>query len=100
MHGLAHKSLRRLVRPLVSILALVALLYFAQVLPHAHANGQDEAACRLCQVGHIGVTPAISAPTLVAPFVSFGTVVALPELTASQTFSEHSPSRAPPSIEL
>ena len=100
MPGLAHKSLRRLARPLVSVFALVALLYFAQVVPHAHANGQDEAACRLCQVGHIGVTPAVSAPTLVVPFVSFGVVAVLPELIASQLFSEHSPSRAPPSFEL
>jgi hypothetical protein len=69
-----------------------------QVVAHAHANGQDEAACRLCQVAHLGVTPAVSALALSVPFVEFGSVPSFAGAAASESCSWHSSSRGPPSF--
>ena len=93
----AHPFLRRLAKPLAFALALFSLVFLLQVTTHFHANGQDESACRLCQVAHLGVAPPVSALVLSVPLVSFGQVAAnlTPEL--SEFFSEDSPSRAPPS---
>ena len=60
MQWFAHKSMRRIARPLVFVFALLSLVFLLQVTPHGHANRQHEAACTLCQVAHVGVTPAIS----------------------------------------
>ena len=79
-------------------LALASLLFLLQVTPHGHANGQDEAACRLCQAAHIGVTPALAAVTLSVPLTEFGVVFLQTTKTAPETAASNSPSRAPPSI--
>ena len=96
MQSVAHSLSRRLFKPLALFLALLSLLFLVQLVPHAHANGHEASACRICQVGHLGVTPAVSAITLSVPFVSFGQVTAAAVLTSSRSFSSHSPSRAPP----
>ena len=91
-----HSNLRRLAKPLALALGLLSLLFLLQVTVHSHANGQDESACRLCQVAHLGVAPAVTALLLSVPFVSFGRVQARTAHATSETFSAHSPSRAPP----
>jgi hypothetical protein len=98
MLAVAHPFLRRLAKPLAIALGLLSLLFLLQVTTHSHANGQHESACRLCQVAHLGVAPAVSAPVLSVPLVSFGQVTANVTLNFSEPFSEHSPSRAPPSL--
>jgi len=65
---------RRLARPVALALALLSLAFLLQVTPHSHANGQDETACRFCQVAHLGVTPAVSVVSLSVPIVSLGEV--------------------------
>ncbi len=97
MQSVAHSLSRRLFKPLAFSLALLSLLFLVQLVPHAHAKSHDEAACRICQVGHIGVTPAVSAPSLSVPFIAFGQVAPVAILISSQNFTSHSPSRAPPS---
>jgi hypothetical protein len=97
MHAVAHPFLRRLAKPLAIALGLLSLLFLLQVTTHSHANGQHESACRLCQVAHLGVAPAVSALVLSVPLVSFGQVTASVALNVSEPFSEHSHSRAPPS---
>ena len=97
MYDVAHPFLRRLAKPLAIALGLLALLFLLQVTTHSHANGQHESACRLCQVAHLGVAPAVSALVLSVPLVSFGQVTASVTLNVSESFSELSPSRAPPS---
>ena len=87
---------RRLFKPLAFSLALLSLLFLVQVVPHAHTNNHEEAACRICQVNHLRVSPAVSAITLSVPLVSFGQVTAVAVLTSTQNFSPHSSSRAPP----
>jgi len=95
-----HPYMRRIAKPLACVLALVALAFLTQVAPHSHATDHDEAACRLCQVAHLGVAPAISVATLSAPMVSFGLVAAdsLPSL--AEHFFGQSSSRAPPAVVL
>jgi hypothetical protein len=100
MHSVSHSLSRRLFKPLALSLALLTLLLLVQGVPHAHANHHDEAACRICQVGHLGVTPAVSAISISVPFVTFGQVALLAILPTSQLFSSYSPSRAPPSLFL
>jgi len=94
----AHPYLRRLAKPLAFALCLLSLIFLLQVTAHSHANGQDESACRLCQVAHLGVAPVVSALVLSVPLVSLGRVVACATVHTSEPFSEHSPSRAPPSF--
>jgi hypothetical protein len=98
MPVVAHPYLRRLARPLAFVLCLLSFLFLLQVTAHSHANGQDESACRLCQVAHLGVAPAVSALILSVPLVSLGPVAACATVHTSEPFSEHSPSRAPPSF--
>ena len=79
-------------------LALVSLFFLLQVAPHSHANGQDDPTCRLCQVAHIGITPAISAVLPVLILLYFGEILAQICLHFSEPFSAQSPSRAPPVV--
>jgi hypothetical protein len=98
MLALTHPFLRRLAKPLAIALGLLSLLFLLQVTTHSHTNGQDESACRLCQVAHLGAAPAVSVLALSVPLVSFGQVTPNVTLFVSEAFSEHSPSRAPPSL--
>ncbi|MGB7845632.1 MAG: hypothetical protein WBL63_08470 [Candidatus Acidiferrum sp.] len=96
MQAAVHPTMRRLSKPLACALALVALLFLLQVMPHGHANGQDEAACRLCQAAHVSVTPAISGTMLSVPLVPLGEITAPNVGGSTKDFFSHSPSRAPP----
>jgi len=79
-------------------LALVCLFFLLEVVPHAHANGQDDPACGLCQVAHVGVALAVSVALLsvVLLFYSEIFVFLCPEFSGS--FFTLSPSRAPPAL--
>ena len=87
-------------RGLALALALASLLFLLQVAPHGHANGQEEATCRLCQVAHIGMAPALAAATLSVPLMEFGVVLLGSAGAASESPEDSSSSRAPPSFAL
>lgn len=91
-----HPIFRRLARPIALTLALLSFAFLLQVTPHFHANGQDEAACRLCQVAHLGVGPAVAVVALSIPIVSFAEVVVCSEVSFAEPPSGQSSSRAPP----
>jgi len=91
-----HAIFRRLARPAALTLALLSLAFLLQVTPHFHANGQDEAACGLCQVAHLGVAPAVAVVSSCIPIVSFSAVVVYSEVSSAEPPSGHSSSRAPP----
>jgi hypothetical protein len=93
-----HPFLRRLAKPLAIALGVLSLLFLLQVSTHSHAKGQDESACRLCQMAHSVMTPAVSALQLSVPLVSCGQVTAIVTVHVSESCSEQSPSRAPPSL--
>lgn len=96
MQGLVHKSGGRIGRPLALALALLSLLFLLQVTPHTHTNGQDEAACGLCQAAHVGATPAVSGIVLSVPLVAVGMISAPIVLAANENFFSHSDPRGPP----
>jgi hypothetical protein len=100
MQAVVKPKCSRLSRGLALALALVSLFFLLQVTPHGHANSQDEAACRLCQVAHIGVTPALSAVILSAPMMEFCAVSLQTVGAAPESAADNSPSRAPPSFVL
>jgi len=87
-------------RSIAIALALLSLVFLLQVTPHEHANGQDEAACRLCQVAHVSVIPAISGIVFSTPLVPMGEVPAPAALSATETFFSHADPRAPPAQAL
>jgi hypothetical protein len=95
--GLLKPSGRRLARAVVLALALASLIFLLQVTAHEHTNGQDEAACLLCQAAHISVTPAVSAIELSVPFVPVGHVASPSIGSTLDSFFHHSDPRAPPS---
>lgn len=96
MHAVVKPKWSRLSRALALALAMVSLFFLLQVTPHGHANGRDEAACRLCQVAHIGVTPALAAVILMAPLMEFRAVSLQTVGAAPESAVDNSPSRAPP----
>lgn len=83
-------------RSIAVALALLSLVFLLQVTPHEHAKGQDEAACRLCQVAHVSVIPAVSGIVFSVPLVPVGEVAAPRVLAASESFFFHADPRAPP----
>ena len=99
--NLLHPSRGRLARSLVIALALASLVFLLQISTHTHTNGQEEAACLLCQAAHIGATPAVSTVALSVPFVPVGQVSAPSVSSVLDSFFHHSDPRAPPaSIQL
>ena len=90
---------RRRRRPagcLVLALALLSLAFLLQVTPHSHANGHDEAACRLCQVAHLGVVPTVSGIASSIPLAPVSEIATFTLGIASESFLSHSDPRAPP----
>jgi hypothetical protein len=83
-------------RSIAIALALLSLIFLLQVTPHEHANGQDEAACRLCQVAHVSTIPTVSGIVFSVPLVVVGEVATPRVLTASDSFFFHADPRAPP----
>jgi hypothetical protein len=88
---------RRRATSVIVLLALLSFFFVLQVAPHSHADGHDEAACRICQIAHIGVAPAVSAVLLHPVLFYFGEILAPRSLHFIDSFSPDSPSRAPPS---
>lgn len=96
MQQLVHGPWRRMAKPLACVLAVLALVFLLQVTPHGHENGQDEAACLLCQAAHVSATPVLSGIAISVPFVMIGEVTAPKISAASESFFRHSDPRAPP----
>jgi len=91
------KTRHDLVRVLALTLAVLFVAFCTQALSHSHANGQDEAACQLCQAAHISSAPASVVPLLLTPLLSIGYVQPFVLAYHQELFFHDSPSRAPPS---
>jgi hypothetical protein len=89
---------RRLATSVIVSLALLSFFFLLQVAPHSHADGHDEAACRICQIAHIGVAPAVSAVLLNPVLLYLGEILAPRSVHFTNPFSADSPSRAPPAL--
>ena len=89
---------RRLAVSVAIAVALVSLFFLLQVAPHSHANGQDDPACRLCQVAHIGIVSVASTILLGIILLYSGEIRTLSLLQVAEPLFAHSPSRAPPAL--
>jgi hypothetical protein len=87
---------RRLATSVIVSLALLSFFFLLQVAPHSHADGHDDAACRICQIAHIGVAPTVSAVLLNPVLPYFEEILAPRSLHFIDSFSPDAPSRAPP----
>jgi hypothetical protein len=92
-HNTGHNS----VRVLALALAVLFVLFAAQALTHSHADGQNEAACQLCQAAHLGSAPTAGTASLVSPLLATGYVQPFIITIHQEFFFHDSPSRAPPS---
>jgi len=89
---------RRLAMSVIVSLALLSFFFLLQVAPHSHADGHDDAACRICQIAHIGVAPAVSTILLNPVLLYLGEIHSPRSLHFVDSFSADSPSRAPPAL--
>jgi hypothetical protein len=96
MQELGQKRRRPLARFLALALSLLSLVFLLQVTPHGHVNGQDEAACRLCQAAHMGVIPTISGIVLSVPLAPVREVEAPEFRVVTEGFFSHRDPRGPP----
>ena len=96
MHLARPRPSRRLATSVIVSIALLSFFFLLQVAPHSHADGHDDAACRVCQLAHIGVAPTVSAVLLNPVLLYFGEIFSLRSLHFIGSFSADSPSRAPP----
>jgi len=94
----AQRPGRRLAASAVVALALVSLFFLLQIVPHTHASGQDDPACRLCQVAHLGIAVVAAIALLSLILIYFGEPATPAGLYTSDAFSPQSPSRAPPAL--
>lgn len=94
--GSRKRATREWIRVLALGLSVLVLLFVFQSAYHTHQNGQDEAACRACQVAHTKIHPTIVAATLPTPLQAVGKVEGLIFVLGDAPFSIDSPSRAPP----
>jgi hypothetical protein len=92
-----HKTNNSWVRFLAFGLAVLSILFVVQAQTHWHANSQDEAACQVCQVAHVGSASAPVGQPLLAPLLTTGYVELFVVSFHQELFFHDSPSRAPPS---
>lgn len=87
---------RNLLRLAALGLGIVFALFVAQAAVHSHDTGQNEAACQICQAGHVG--PVVQAESLPAHalLIAVGYVEPFVAAFHSELFFHDSPSRAPP----
>ena len=87
---------QRLVRTLGIALAIVALIFLVQTVSHSHPDGQEQAACQLCQIAHTGIVATATVCVLFAALVPTGPVEQPTLFLPEEGFSFGSPARAPP----
>ncbi len=92
-----HNSRGNSVRVLALTLAVLFALFAAQALIHSHVEGQNEAACQLCQAAHLGSAPTAGTASLVSPLLATEYVQPFIVTIHQELFFHDSPSRAPPS---
>jgi hypothetical protein len=98
MHLAGPRPRRRLATSVIVSLALLSFFFLLQVAPHSHTDGHDDAACRICQIAHIGVAPTVSTVLLNPVLLYFGEIGSPRSFHFIDTFCADSPSRAPPPL--
>jgi hypothetical protein len=91
-----HKTRRSFVRVFALTLAVLSVLFLAQVLTHSHQPGQNEATCQVCQAAHLLFPLTAETLTFHAPVLATGSVQPFVLRFHQEFFFEDSSSRAPP----
>ena len=81
-------------------LAVVALIFLVQAVSHSHPDGQEQAACQLCQIAHTGIVATAAVCVPFAALVPTGPVEQPTLFLHEEDFSFGSPARAPPTEAL
>jgi len=97
MLAVAQTRGNRFAKPLAMGLAILSLLFFLQITAHGHSDSRQDGACRICQMAHVGMAPAVAAVTFTAPLAIIGEVAAETVRATTPDWASHSSSRAPPS---
>jgi len=98
MFAVTQTRQNRFAKPLAVGLAILSLVFFLQITPHGHSDSRQDGACRVCQMAHVGMAPAVAAVTFTTPLVVLGQVAAeVAHATTQDAVSQCSP-RAPPSL--
>jgi hypothetical protein len=92
-----HRTRHGLIRVFAFSLALLFVVFVAQVSSHSHSQGQNEATCQVCQAAHLGAAPTAVAVSLSSPLLATGYVEPFVLTIHQELFFHDSPSRAPPS---
>jgi hypothetical protein len=89
-----------LARTMGIALVVIALIFLVQAVSHSHPDGQEQAACQLCQIAHTAIvaTGAVCVPF--AALVPTGRVKQPTLFLHEEDFSFGSPARAPPTDTL
>jgi hypothetical protein len=90
----------RFAKPLALGLAILSLVFFLEITAHGHENGRQDTACRICQVAHVGIGPAVTAVGLNVPFAPVGIVAVTALESELESFAWYACSRAPPTSTL
>jgi len=98
MYAATHMRRNRLAKPLALALALLSLVFFLQIAAHGHNDSRQDGACRVCQMAHVGVAPAVAAVSFDVHLVTVGEVRAEIVAPATQDSATPSSPRAPPSL--
>lgn len=89
------KTVRGGTRVLACTLAVLFVLFFAQVSTHSHPNGQHETSCQVCHGAHITIAPEASTLEPHA-MIAFETVRPNNVVFHQEFFLRDCASRAPP----
>src|SRR3974390_3235999 len=96
MYAVVQIKRNRFTKTLAMGLAVLALVFFLQITAHGHNDSRQDSACRVCQLAHVGVAPAVAVVTLTTPLVAIGRVTAQVSKSEIRDFSSQSSPRAPP----
>jgi hypothetical protein len=85
------------IRLLALTLSVFTVFFVALSTCHFHSNGQDDAACRLCQAAHAGISTPQAAQEAPVPLVERTDLPRHVLFVHSELFLPSASPRAPPS---
>ena len=77
-------------------LCLFTIFFVVGSTSHIHSNGQEDAACRLCQAAHVGISAPMVAQVLPVPLVERAELFAPVQSVQFERFLSSASPRAPP----
>jgi len=97
MYAATPERRSRFAKPLALALAILSLVFFLQIAAHGHNDSRQDSSCRVCQLAHVGLVPAVAAVTLSVPLFALGEVTTEVVHAAKRSSASRRSPRAPPS---